>query len=39
MDSRGDSWLLDGAGEEQGAGTAARVEVVLFNPYELGRRP
>src|SRR5487761_2789013 len=39
MDSRGDSWMLDGAGEEQAAGAAARFEVVLINPYELGRQP
>jgi hypothetical protein len=39
MDSRSDSWVLDGADAEQGAGAAARFEVVLINPYELGRQP
>jgi hypothetical protein len=39
MDSRSDSWVLDSAGEEQGAGAPARFEVVLINPYELGRQP
>ena len=39
MDSRSDACRLDGAGEEQQAGAAARFEVVLINPYELGRLP
>ncbi len=39
MDSRSDLYSLDGAGEEQPAGAAARFEVVLINPYELGRQP
>src|SRR3990172_5485969 len=38
MDSRSDSCLAGGE-EEQQTGAPARFEVVLINPYELGRQP
>src|SRR3990172_12147362 len=38
MDSRSDSCLAGGE-EEQHAGAAAGFQVVLINPYELGRQP
>ncbi|MBE0625828.1 MAG: radical SAM protein [Burkholderiales bacterium] len=37
MDSGGDSRLIEGAGAETRA--TGRFEVVLINPYELGRQP
>ena len=39
MESRSDSLSQDGACAEHLAGAAARFEVVLINPYELGRQP
>ncbi len=39
MDSRGESGVFEDAGEERWAGAAARFEIVLINPYELGRQP
>lgn len=39
MDSCSASRLTEGAATEQGAGGGARFEVVLINPYELGRQP
>ncbi|MCJ7838933.1 MAG: CUAEP/CCAEP-tail radical SAM protein [Burkholderiales bacterium] len=39
MDSGGDSRLIEGAGAEQQSGAPGRFEVVLINPYELGRQP
>lgn len=39
MDSRGDSRVFADTAEERQAGAAARFEVVLINPYELGRQP
>ena len=39
MDRSGDSGALDGAIQEQRSAETARFEVVLVNPYELGRQP
>jgi hypothetical protein len=39
MDSRSDSRVFEDTGEERQANAAARFEVVLINPYELGRQP
>jgi radical SAM superfamily enzyme YgiQ (UPF0313 family) len=39
MDTRTDFRLLDASGDGQRAGAAAPFEIVLINPYELGRQP
>jgi radical SAM superfamily enzyme YgiQ (UPF0313 family) len=39
MDSGSASHPRESAGDERQTGTAARFEVVLINPYELGRQP
>jgi radical SAM superfamily enzyme YgiQ (UPF0313 family) len=39
MDSGSGSFLIEGEVEERQAGAATRFEVVLINPYELGRQP
>jgi len=39
MDRSGDSRALDGAVEERHSADAAHFDVVLVNPYELGRQP
>jgi len=39
MDSGSASQLFEDAGEGRQAGAAARFELVLINPYELGRQP
>ena len=39
MDSRSDCCLQEGAAEDERDAAGARFELVLINPYELGRQP